>query len=189
MGALHIKLLRDLRRLWAQALAIALVMAAGVATLLIAVGGHQSLLQTRTQYYQDYQFADVFANVTRAPKLIVPEILSMDGVTAAEPRIVKLALTSVEGMAEPAASLLVSLPELGRLSLDRLYLRSGHLPEADSSDQVVVSEGFAKAHHFSEGSTFAILINGAQRSVRVTGVALSPEFIYTIGPGDLMPDE
>ena len=32
-GALHIKLLRDLRRLWAQALAIALVMAAGVATL------------------------------------------------------------------------------------------------------------------------------------------------------------
>jgi putative ABC transport system permease protein len=32
------KLLRDLRRLWAQALAIALVMSAGVATFVLAAG-------------------------------------------------------------------------------------------------------------------------------------------------------
>ncbi len=51
MSPLHIKLLRDLRRLWAQALAIALVMAAGVATLIIAVGAHDSLQHTRADYY------------------------------------------------------------------------------------------------------------------------------------------
>jgi putative ABC transport system permease protein len=42
MRALDLKLLRDLRRLWAQALAISLVVAGGVATLVMAVGSYRS---------------------------------------------------------------------------------------------------------------------------------------------------
>ena len=61
MRALDIKLFRDLRRLWAQALAIALVIAGGVATLVLAVGSYRSLDETRTAYYERYRFADVFA--------------------------------------------------------------------------------------------------------------------------------
>ena len=38
MAALDTKLLRDLRRTWAQSLAIALVVAGGVASLVMAVG-------------------------------------------------------------------------------------------------------------------------------------------------------
>jgi putative ABC transport system permease protein len=49
MRALHLKLLRDLVRLWAQALAIALVIAAGVATLIVGVGTYDSLSRTRAQ--------------------------------------------------------------------------------------------------------------------------------------------
>ena len=63
---LDIKLLRDLRRLWAQALAIALVMAAGVATMILGVGAHDSLATTRERYYETNRFADIFANLTRA---------------------------------------------------------------------------------------------------------------------------
>ena len=62
------KVLRDLRRLWAQALAIALVLAAGVATLILGNGAYASLSETRARYYADYRFADVFADVTRAPR-------------------------------------------------------------------------------------------------------------------------
>ena len=68
MRALDRKLLRDLRRLWAQALAIALVVAGGVATLLLAVGSHRSLDETRNAYYERHRFADIFATVRRAPK-------------------------------------------------------------------------------------------------------------------------
>lgn len=188
MSPLHIKLLRDLRRLWAQALAIALVMAAGVATLIIAVGAHDALQQTRANYYENNRFADIFANVTRAPKALLPEIASLDGVAAVEPRIVKIALTSVDGMAEPASTELVSLPDIGEQALNVLYLRTGRLPDPGSPTDVVISEGFATAHHFTAGSSFLVLLNGAQRQVRVTGIALSPEFIYTLGPGDLLPD-
>ena len=43
--------------LWAQVLAIALVMAAGVATLILGAGAYQSLSQTRASYYEANRFA------------------------------------------------------------------------------------------------------------------------------------
>ena len=67
MRALDRKLLRDIRRLWAQTLAIALVMASGVATLILATGAQRSLVESRTAYYERNRFADVFATLVRAP--------------------------------------------------------------------------------------------------------------------------
>ena len=51
MSVLDRKLFRDLLRLWAQALALALVLGGGVATLLLAVGSWRSLGETRIAYY------------------------------------------------------------------------------------------------------------------------------------------
>ncbi len=68
MHPLDIKLFRDLRQMWAQALAIALVMACGVATLILAVGAYRSLDETRSAYYERYRFGDVFASAVRAPE-------------------------------------------------------------------------------------------------------------------------
>ena len=189
MRALHIKLLRDLRRLWAQALAIALVMAAGVATLILGVGAHDSLSTTRAQYYETNRFADVFTSVTRAPNAMASDIAAIEGVAAVDTRIAKIALADIEGMAEPASVMLLSLPGYREQILNRIHLRNGHVPDPESDGEAVISEGFAKAHGFSSGSMIRILINGRLREVRVTGIALSPEFIYALGPGDLMPDE
>src|SRR6266496_2835203 len=99
MHALDIKLFRDLWRLWAQALAVALVVAGGVATLVLAVGSFRSLQETRIAYYERYQLADVFALVKRAPKALVGRIAEIPGVAAAEARIAKLALLDVPGFA------------------------------------------------------------------------------------------
>ena len=48
MHAIDRKLLRDFRRLWMQALAIALVLACGVAILLTSVGISVALSETRS---------------------------------------------------------------------------------------------------------------------------------------------
>ncbi len=188
MRALDIKLMRDVRRLWPQALAIALVMASGVATLILGVGAHDSLSTTRERYYEANRFADIFSSLTRAPLMLKGDIGAIDGVAAVETRIVKVALADIEGMAEPASVLLVSLPPSGQ-DLNRLHLRSGRLPETGSDREAVSSAGFATAHGLTDGSTLRILINGRLRAVKVTGTALSPEFIYALGPGALMPDE
>jgi putative ABC transport system permease protein len=182
------KVLRDLRRLWAQVLAIALVLAAGVATLILGNGAYASLHETRARYYQDYRFADVFADVTRAPRALLAEIERIEGVLDAEARIVKLGQLDLPRMAEPGAVLLVSLPVADGEGLNRLYLRQGRLPDPQSASEVVVSAPFAAAHGLGPGDTLPVLMNGRWRALRITGVALSPEFIYALGPGEIMPD-
>jgi len=66
IGALDRKVLRDLWRLRALPLAIALVMAAGAATLIRATGAAHPLEETRTAYYERNNFAVVFAQLRRA---------------------------------------------------------------------------------------------------------------------------
>lgn len=181
------KMLRDLRRLWAQALAIALVLAAGVATLILGSGAYASLSETRARYYQDHRFADVFADVTRAPLSLLAEVSALDGVLQAEARIVKLGLLDMPGMVEPGTLMLVSLSEDAQ-GLNRLHLRQGRLPDPLSPRETVVSEGFAKAHGLRPGTSLTVVMNGQRRDLQITGIALSPEFIYALGPGEMMPD-
>ena len=113
MRMLDLKFFRDLRRLWAQALAIALVIAGGVATLMLAVGSYRSLDETRTAYYERYRFADVFAVVRRAPKTLIDQIAEIPGVAAVEARIAKLALLDIPNFPEPATAQFISLPDVG----------------------------------------------------------------------------
>ena len=189
MRMLDRKLLRDLRHMWAQALAIALVIASGVATFVLASGAYHSLEETRATYYLRYRFADVFAEVRRAPKSIADRIATIPGVAAAEPRITHLALLDVPGLAEPATGRAVSVPDFTEPRLNLLHLREGRLPERERTDEVTINEGFAKAHRMHVGVTFRALLNGKKRELKVVGIALSPEFIYALGPGDLMPDD
>lgn len=189
MRVLDIKLFRDVKRLWAQSLAIAVVIAGGVSTIVLAVGSLRSLEETRIAYYERYLFADVFASVRRAPKTLLNQIAEIPGVAAVQGRIAKLALLDIPQFPEPATGQFISLPDGDQPVLNRLYMRSGRFPEPGRGDEVVVTEGFAKAHAFTTGSRFGAILNGRKRDLTIVGVALTPEFIYVIGPGDRMPDE
>ena len=117
------------------------------------------------------------------------QIAQIPGVMAVDARIARLALLDVPGFSEPASAQFVSLPDTGEPVLNRLYLRSGRLPEPGRVDEVVVNESFVQAHGFAPGAGFSAILNGRKRQLVIVGTALSPEFIYTVGPGDLMPDD
>ena len=182
------KLVRDVVRMWAQVLAIALVMACGVATIVIAVGAYRSLEETRTAFYERYRFGSVFASATRAPLHLRERIARLPGVSGVELRVVRPVLLDMPGMAEPATGIAVSVPDRGEPAVNRLYLRTGRLPEPGRTGEVAVTEPFALAHRMEPGSTFTALMNGRRQALTVTGIVLSPEYIYSIGPGDMMPD-
>ena len=74
MRALNRKLFRDLWGLRAQAVAIALVIAGGVATWVISLSTIESLENSQRMFYQNYRFADVFASLERAPLVTVDRI-------------------------------------------------------------------------------------------------------------------
>ncbi|MDZ4134007.1 MAG: ABC transporter permease, partial [Paracoccaceae bacterium] len=80
-------------------------------------------------------------------------------------------------------------PASGAPGLNLPLLRAGRLPDPARSDEVALSEPFAQAHGVRPGDGFTLTLNGQRRAVTVTGHLLSPEFIYTIGPASIMPDD
>src|SRR5512140_3341803 len=79
MRALDRKMLRDLRGMRGQVIAIALVIIAGVATFVSMHSVMQALQQTLAAYYRDYRFADGFASVRRAPETLADRIRAVPG--------------------------------------------------------------------------------------------------------------
>ena len=189
MRALDKKLFRDIRRLWAQSLAIALVLASGVMVMVMSFGAQRSLSETRDTYYERARFADVWSDASRAPMTLVPEIAAIEGVARVEARISEFAILDIADLDSPAMGQIISIPASGEPQMNQLILRAGRLPDAGRQDEVVVNEAFATAHGFAPGDSFGVTLNGQKREVTITGIVLSPEFIYTIGPGSIMPDD
>ena len=48
---------------------------------------------------------------------------------------------------------------------------------------MLVSEAFAEKRKLEPGDTLGAVINGRRRDLRIVGVALSPEYVYSIRPG------
>ena len=189
MSPLHRKLLRDLWRLRGQVLAIALVMASGVGVLVMALTTVESLQETAVAYYERYSFAHVFAHVERAPEHLRDRLREIPGVQAVETRVVRTAVLDIDGFEEPVIGQLVSVPERNESRLNRLALRQGRFPRLGAPDEAVLSEPFAQAHGLDVGDQLDAVINGRWRALTVVGIALSPEYVYAIGPGALMPDD
>lgn len=188
MRALDAKMLRDLRRIWAQTLAIAMVLGCGVMVMVGAQATQATLIQTQAAYYERHRFADVFAGATRAPAALVADAALIDGVAQAEGRIGFHAILDIAGMAEPATGRVISLPSGGAV-LNLPLVTRGRLPQPDRPDEVALNQPFAEAHRLLPGSRFQAVLNGQLRELEVTGWLLSPEFVYTVAPGSLMPDD
>ena len=189
MAALDRKLFRDVLRLRGQIVAIAFVVASGVAVLVMSLTSLEALETTAQAYYERYRFADVFASVKRAPEKLAVRIADIPGVQTVETRIAKLANLDIAGFAEPAIGQLVSIPEIGESVLNRLALRAGRRVAAGRPDEVVLNEPFAEAHGLGLGDHLWAIMNGHKRKLDIVGIALSPEYVYAIGPGALMPDD
>jgi putative ABC transport system permease protein len=187
--ALDRKLIRDLWAMKGQSLAIASVIAAGVAMFVMYLSNFDSLERTRASYYDTARFADVFALLKRAPLSLESRIAALPGVEAVSTRVVADVTLDVPGMAEPATGRLISLPDGGRPPLNDVYLRRGRWLDATRADEVLASEIFCDAHGFNPGDRVAAIINGRRRSLTIVGVALSPEYVYAIRPGAIFPDK
>lgn len=188
MQALNLKLLRDLKAMKGQVIAVALVMACGLAVLIMARSLVVSLEETRENYYRSQRFAEVFADLKRAPNALRGRLAELPGIAAVDTRVRGALTLDLPGMSEPADGVILSLPEDRPQLLNLLYLRQGRLPEAGEQNEVAVGEAFGKAHGFEPGHELEATIYGARVRLRIVGTALSPEFIYEIRPGDALPD-
>ncbi len=188
MRPLDLKLLRDLGGMKGQMAAVALVMACGLTIMIMARGLIVSLETARDHYYASYRFADVFCDLKRAPNSLRSRLAAIPGVAVVDTRVKGAAILDIPGMNEPADGIMLSIPDERPQQLNLLFVRSGRLPEAGSSNEVVVSEGFAEAHGYRPGDTIEATIYGARQRLSIVGIVLSPEFVFELAPGTVVPD-
>ena len=134
-----------------QALAIALVIASGIAMLVMSQATLE-LRETRARLYSDYRLSHVWANVSERRTAVRPVSLNWVASTRSRPDCVPLAncacLTSVTRSRQPYCRR--RKPESGQ---NRLYLRSGRLLDAQADDEMLVSDAFAQAHRLRPGAS------------------------------------
>jgi putative ABC transport system permease protein len=188
MKTINIKIFRNLFGMKGQAIAIALVIASGVATFIMSVSTMQSLKLTQKVFYQDYSFSDVFVSLKRAPEILRQRIEEIPGVDRVETRVAAAVNIDIEGFADPVTGHIYSVADSGASLLNRLYLRQGRLIEPDRDDEIIIGEAFAEAHKFAPGDHIAAVINGKRKKFTIVGIALSPEHIYQMPPGAMFPD-
>lgn len=188
MKALNTKLVRDLWHLRGQVFATALVVACGVASFVAMSSTYESLVASRDRYYSQYRFADVFAGLKRAPNSVGKQLSEIPGVSEVQTRVVAKVTLDLPDLPEPAQGRLVSVREDKQAGLNQLFLLRGRTLEPGRPNEVVISGAFADANRLNPGDTLQAVLNGRLRKLEIVGVALSPEYIYEIRPGDIFPD-
>ncbi|RPJ33356.1 MAG: FtsX-like permease family protein [Verrucomicrobiaceae bacterium] len=183
------KLLRDLSRMKGQVVAVSVVMACGLAMMIMTRSLILTLESTRSAYYQQYAFADLFANLKRAPLSAADRLKTLPGVATVETRVVVDVTLDLPGLTEPAIGHIVSLPEDGGAAkLNRVFLRKGRFPRPDERREVVLGEAFAEANSLQPGDSLVAVINGRRETLRICGIGLSPEFVFEARAGETLPD-
>ena len=189
MSLLDRKLFRDISAMRGQVLTIALLVAAGVAVFVGSVSTYVSLRSGCDAFYASARFPQVFVTMKRAPLSIVPRLNAIAGVVAVEPRIVREVIVDWAAASQPVSARMVSLSHAGDEQLARLYLRRGAAPEPGASRSAAVNEAFAEANGVKPGDEIRVVLNGRVQGFRVSGIALSPEYVYAVKPGLPIPDD
>src|SRR5690625_5506162 len=85
--------------------------------------------------YQNQRFAHVFVSLKRAPEFVAERLLELSGVATLETRVQAPVNIQMEDFDQPITGLVLSIPDGQQPQLNRLFLRSGQLPDAQRSDQ------------------------------------------------------
>lgn len=181
---LLVKMFRDIQRSRASYLISILIVAVGFCgycVLSIAAG---QLMEARDFFYEATNFCDGFASVASAPASMSRRLEQIDGIRKAEARISKTVRVDFEDGNE-IQLLLFSITEDG---LNLPYLSQGGLPSAKGRE-LVLGEGFGKAHDLNTGDSISLLIEGASVPFTISGNGISPENIYLVRDiSQMLPD-
>ncbi len=176
MTALQTKLWRDLTRLRAQVVTIAVVVAIGVAGFVGMFAVHDSLQTSRDAFYRDNRLADLFAGVKRAPVALGGRIEAIPGVAEVQLAVVFDAQVALPDVLQPVTGRFIGLDlarvHAGRQGLNALTLRSGRWPERDGPLEALVSDRFAAARQLKPGDVVHAILNGRLERVHLVGTAV-----------------
>ena len=190
MGVLNRKLRRDLLGNPGMLITVVAIIAVGTG-LYIGMASSQRILQSSQQaYYAQYNFADFWIDVKKAPLTVVEPLAEIDGVAQIRSRVVFDVVLDLPSVEQPLTGRLISVPRTGLAdALNGLYLAGGPGFSDDRDQEVILAQPFAEAHGLTSGDRIEMILNRKRESFVVVGTALSPEYVYMVsGEGSIVPD-
>jgi putative ABC transport system permease protein len=189
MRALDRSLFRELSRLRAQVATLSLVVAAG-ATVFVAMKVTVDALEgAREQYFRAQRFADLFVSLKRAPRSVAADLAAISGVAQVDVRIAGEVPMFVPGRTQAASVRLMSIDPRAIAPLNSVRIREARGLDPDRDDEIILNEPFAQANHLKPGDTVSAVLNGRLRKLRVVGIGISPEFVFSLPPGAIAPSD
>jgi putative ABC transport system permease protein len=188
MKKLDRKLLRDLARMKMQLAAVSGVLACGVVLWVMANGMYDSLQRARDGYYDSRNMAQMAAGVVRAPLDLVPQLQAVPGVQVLEARVSGVGLLDLPKHVAPVSARMVSLPTGREPLVNQIVLRAGRMPDPTHHGEVLINEAFAEANQLEPGMKLGAIMYGKRLDVSIVGIASSPEFVFAVAPGAMLPE-
>lgn len=169
------KMLRDMRRSLSAYLVCLVIVMVGFIGYGVCLVSLDALEAAKLRFFQETDFCDGFAEVSRAPLSVVKELEKLPHVAEVEGGIAQT--VPVRGMESEEAELkLLSVSQGG---MNQAYLYGGRLPGAGEAE-LVVGKGFFEGNGLQIGEQIRLSVDGNERQHTVCGFGISPENMYIV---------
>jgi putative ABC transport system permease protein len=178
---LFLKAVRDLRGSLGQTIALAVIVALAVASLVAMAGAFRDLGQSYRHTYDRLHLADVNFGMESVPDSALGLIAATPGVAALVGRLVVDAGLDLSGRPgasdEVISSRLIGLPAGRHPEVNDVLVLSGRYLEPGDSTGVLLESHFARIWKLKPGDSVTPVINGKPVTLAVVGIVASPEYL------------
>ena len=185
MSRLWLKLFRDIRAYRTQAIGIAVVVMLGISMYHSFCLAFRSMSSTYRWGYRELKLADFTIEVDTAPEQTVTRLAAIPGVRTIAGRIKReIRVEQEAGRREVVTGRILSLPDAGREQINKLLVLKGSYLGPPDRREVLLEQGFARAHHYRPGDTIHPVVDGVRHSFKVVGIVSSIEYLYVVRSKD-----
>jgi len=190
VSVLNRKLRREFRGAALRLLAIASIIAVGVACYVEMSACYDNLTSAKDRYYSSCRMADFTIDLKSAPATVLDDVARLEGVDSGDVhgRIQFFATVDLPDNPELLNGQVISLPDVRRPVVNDILLRKGGYFTDARAAEVIVNDAFARKHGLRPGQSIQLLMKNGWEDLLIVGTAISSEFVYLVGPGSILPD-
>ena len=153
-------------------LAVSAIIAAGIGCFIGMLAAYRNLQIARTGYYSTCRLADFWIDLKKGPVQEINRLAMVPGVSEIDGRIQFQVLLDLPDTIKPVSSMAISLPDTFKPVINNVIIRKGTYFTKGRSNEVIISEKFAKAHKIEPGDKITALLNNQRKNF-----AAKPNFI------------
>ncbi|MBO7518196.1 MAG: ABC transporter permease, partial [Methanobrevibacter sp.] len=177
------KMLRDFKDHKAQFLSIFLMALIGVFAFTGISGEVVGMVEVSSSYYEDTNLADGWIYGEEIDDDVFSDIKSMEEIKDAQREMV------VDTVANYSSDPDITLHIVeGKQNISKFYLFKGEDFNPNDEEGIWIDKRFADGRNLDIGDKITLKFDGKEVSKTVRGIMYSPEYVYYIQEGSLLPD-